>query len=427
MAEPALLSRRRCLTLVGTLYVWQGLVAGFAVTALPNYYAGLGASTQDVGTHIAAVGLPWILQPLWGPIVDRFGSFAMGRRRFWIVAAFVCSLFALARLLLIPANPVTALSAISAVFLVQSAFAALADTATDALIIDHVPADGLGVANAVTRTGFLGGGALSAAFFAWMLPNHGLHMCVTVLLACGVTLLALPVLLREDAKDAWLSFRLTPAIVTGQSWNGVLRRLALSLSGWRPLAILLACFAIDATSALFGLPLAIDMIQQRGWSAEFLSGFQATAALLAGTVGTLLVGWWVDRVGVAHALVVFLSFCGLVYVSGGTALLFLEPAWLTIVVPVILALTITMPALLFVTLSPAIMRASAGPVAATRFALFMASLNAGNVTGSAGASRLAEVIGLFWVGIAVGLFFASLVLLLRSRVRHFLNFAPRMP
>jgi len=412
------LSPGRRLALVGGLYAWQGLVAGFAVTALPNHYAALGASAQAVGAHVAAVGLPWILQPLWGPVVDRYGGFAMGRRRFWIVAAFLGSLLSLARLLLIPEDPVPALASISAVFLVQSAFAALADTATDGLIIDHVPPGKLGTANAVTRIGFVGGGAVSAAFFAWMLPAHGLHACAAALLAVGAAILALPLLLREGSGDAWLSLRLVPSRMAGTTLPGLLRHLAASLAGRATLGLLAACFAIDAAGAVFGLPLGVELIQQRGWSAEALSRFQAVAALLAGTAGTLLVGWWADRAGAVRALTALLALCALAYGGSGAALLLPGAGPAALAGPVALALATAMPALLFVTLAPVVMRASLGPVAATRFALFMASLNAGDVAGFAVAGDVAGAIGLPWVGIAAGVFFAALAAAARIRARR---------
>ena len=68
------------------LYLYQGVVAGFALTALANHFAAAGASTTDVGRHLAIVGLPWVLQPLlWGPVIDRATPYRMGPRRYWLV------------------------------------------------------------------------------------------------------------------------------------------------------------------------------------------------------------------------------------------------------------------------------------------------------------------------------------------------------
>ena len=106
-------------------------MAGFALTALPNHAAGQGAGTAELGAYAAAIGLPWVLQPLWGPVVDRFGGMRMGRRRFWVLLALMGSLVAQSCLLWV-ANK---LPAIALVFMAHSLCAALMDTATDAMKI----------------------------------------------------------------------------------------------------------------------------------------------------------------------------------------------------------------------------------------------------------------------------------------------------
>jgi PAT family beta-lactamase induction signal transducer AmpG len=48
-------------------YFYQGLVAGFSLTALANHLTGRGVPVSEVGLHFALAGLPWTLQPiLWG-------------------------------------------------------------------------------------------------------------------------------------------------------------------------------------------------------------------------------------------------------------------------------------------------------------------------------------------------------------------------
>ncbi|MFC0387022.1 MFS transporter [Muricoccus vinaceus] len=403
---------------IAGLYAYQGLVAGFALTALPNHYAAMGATAAAVGAHVATVGLPWILQPLWGPVVDRFGGFAMGRRRFWVIAALTLSLLALARLLLVEDESVSGLSTVSAVFLVQSAFAALTDTATDGMIIDNVPAERLGTANAITRVGFVCGAALGTALFAWMLPAHGLHASAAALLGIGVFALLLPLIVRERAGDALLSLRSAPAHAhaAGETFARLLRRLAASFAGGTTLILLAICFATDYVGALFRLPLTVELIQHRGWEAEALSRFQAVTALVTGTAGALLVGWWTDREGTSRALAILFALCAASHLGAAALLLAADPDWAAMTGPLALGLSTVMPALLFVALAPAVMQASLGPAAATRFALFMASLNMGDVAGSAMAGQVASAVGLPLVGLVAGSAFGLLALLSRLGV-----------
>lgn len=395
--------------LIFALYAHQGLVAGFALTAIPNHFASGGASAQDIGAYVAMVGLPWILQPLWGPVVDRYGSLAMGRRRAWVLAALLASLAALSRLLLVAESPAM-LPAIGAVFLLQGAFASLTDTATDGMIIDNVPAGRLGMASAVTRMGFVSGGAAGAALFAWMLPAHGLHASTLVLLAFGAAVLLLQILVRESAEDAILSLRCSRRRLAAQTGlPQLLRQLGGSLQGGGTPLLLAFCFATDFAAAIFRLPLSVELIQSRGWEAEALSRFQAVVAFATGTLGALLIGGWTDRAGAGKALVILLSVCGTAFFLAGALLLIPEPRWAALAGPVALGLSTILPALLFVALAPAVMRASLGPGAATRFALFMASLNMGDVVGSAVAGDAAALVGLPILGAASGILFLIFV------------------
>ena len=192
------------------MYAYQGSVAGFALLALPNHHAALGAPAAEVAWHAVVVGLPWVLQPLWGPMVDRFGDFRMGRRRFWAAVALAGSVVAVLLLLLVDDAP-GAIGRTSLVLAVHSACAALLDTAVDGMIIDRVPPVGLGRANACTRAGFVSGTAAGAALFASVLPAHGLHVSAAMLAVFGAALAIPMALVREDARDAWFSLRRWPS------------------------------------------------------------------------------------------------------------------------------------------------------------------------------------------------------------------------
>ncbi|MCI0757151.1 MFS transporter [Teichococcus vastitatis] len=389
---------------VFVLYAYQGLVAGFAVTALPNHFAALGANASEVGAHVAMVGLPWILQPLWGPVVDRFGGFRMGRRRFWIVAGILLSLLALTRLLLVEEAGRHDLPALSLVFLAHSALASLTDTATDGMIIDHVPAGRLGIANATTRAGFVTGISLGAAGFGWLLARHGLQAASAVLLAIGTLALVLPLLVREAPGDAWLSLRQRP-LARPSGLGRLLRGLGRSLAQPRMMLLLAFCFAVDLAAAAFRVPLAVELVQRLGWTAEALSGFQGLAGFLAGTAGALAIGWWTDRTGAPRALTILLACSALSHGAAGLMLGQMMGGGAGVAGPLALALSTVTPALVFVALAPAVMQASRGEAAATRFALFMAALNMGDVAGASLSGFLVEQLGLPLLGLAAAAMF----------------------
>ena len=72
------------LGILWTLYFVQGLPFGFQATALPVYLRSSGMSLAGVGLA-TALALPWSLKPLWAPLIDRYGSARLGRRKSWIL------------------------------------------------------------------------------------------------------------------------------------------------------------------------------------------------------------------------------------------------------------------------------------------------------------------------------------------------------
>ena len=321
---PLLASAGWRLSLVATLYFYQGVVAGFALTALPNHAASLGAGPAELGAYAAAIGLPWILQPLWGPVVDRFGSMRMGRRRFWILTAMAGSFIALACLLWMDDTSQGALPAIAAVFTAHSLCAALMDTATDAMIIDHTPVDQMGTATACTRAGLVSGIAVGAIVFAWVLPLTSLPQAAWMLLGLSALAAIMPLLVREMPLDAWLSLRGGRG-ATAPGFGALIAELGRETTRPAQLALLLFCVMQDFAGAVFRLPLGVHLIQYQGWSATALSTAQGMIGLAAGTLGAWLVGRWTDRDGPARTLAWLLAASAVAH-AAAAALQGLEPA-----------------------------------------------------------------------------------------------------
>jgi PAT family beta-lactamase induction signal transducer AmpG len=66
---------------VPSLYFGQGLPYVVVMTLAVVLYKNLGVSNTDIALLTSWLYLPWVLKPLWGPLVDLLGS-----RRRWIVA-----------------------------------------------------------------------------------------------------------------------------------------------------------------------------------------------------------------------------------------------------------------------------------------------------------------------------------------------------
>lgn len=422
MAAPLLASAGWRQGLVANLYAYQGIVAGFALTALPNHLAAQGAGTAELGAFAAAIGLPWIAQPLWGPVVDRFGGMRMGRRRFWVIAALFASLVSLSGLLWMGDARPGALFAIGAVLTLHSLCAALMDTAADAMIIDHAPADQLGAATASTRAGFVTGLAVGGVVFAWVLPQLGLAGASLLLLGAGLLATVMPLLVRENAGDAWLSWRAAPA-GQGPPLGKLLTQLGRDIVRPAHVGLLLFCVAQDFFGAVFRWPLGVHLIQQVGWTAPSLSTAQGVIGLLAGTVGAWTVGRWTDRVGPPRALGRLLAASAVAHLAVG-GVLALGGGWAG---PVALSLSSITSALCFVALAPAVMHASRGAVAASRFALYMAALNLGDVLGAGAAGQAMAQLGLVPLALGVASGYAMLAGVAARMVRQIERDPKRFP
>ena len=401
--RPSLADRRWRYATFCAIYLYQGLVAGFSLTALANYYAGQGVSATEVGLHFALAGLPWTIQPiLWGPLVDRAGP---GRRRVWAVAAILGSHCALGGLLLVP--DARSLGLVGLVLFLHSLFAALLDTACDRMIMDHVPIGELGRTSAGTRIGFVAGTSAGAAVFAWTLPAWGFADSVRLLTGLAVGATILPLLVRERPGDPLfpMTRRADMRSRRPRPFRRFLQRLLLGLRRPEALRLLLLCFGIDFVLALFEVRFAVDLVQGQGWDPVFLSRLQAGFALAAGTVGALAIGIWSDRAGPLPALNALFVASGLGF---GLASVVVGAGGIGVAGPVVLGLTSVLPSLLIVALVPALMRATRDrPGAATQFEVYMATMNLGSVLGAAASGVSVCVMPLAVIGLLVALAFAA--------------------
>ncbi|MBA5604762.1 MFS transporter [Duganella sp. FT3S] len=67
---------------VPTLYFGQGIPYVVVMTLSVVMYKNLGVSNTDIALYTGWLYLPWVIKPLWSPVVELLGT-----RRLWIVAA----------------------------------------------------------------------------------------------------------------------------------------------------------------------------------------------------------------------------------------------------------------------------------------------------------------------------------------------------
>src|SRR5690349_2538385 len=77
--DPSRPSARSPWTWIPSLYTAEGLPYVLVMTVAVVMYKGLGISNADIALYTSWLYLPWVIKPLWSPVVD-----ILRTRRWWI-------------------------------------------------------------------------------------------------------------------------------------------------------------------------------------------------------------------------------------------------------------------------------------------------------------------------------------------------------
>jgi len=283
------------LGLLTSLYLSQGIPYGFFTQALPILLRKQGLSLPNISLA-SLLALPWALKFLWAPLMDRYGSERLGRRRGYILPLQFLSA-ALLMALALPQEAVSVEGLFVAVLLVNL-LSATQDVATDGLAVDLLEREELGKGN----------GVQVAAYRVGMILGGGLMLIVFDALGWRPTLLSLGVLLLVATVPVAF-FREPPAAPAARGDEvGASRWLRESLLYWarRPgtgvwftLLVLYKAGEHMATGMLRTFLVDVGLgLAEVGWMLGFV-GFTT------GLVGALLGGFLVNPLGRRRALLVF--------------------------------------------------------------------------------------------------------------------------
>ncbi|NVB36469.1 MFS transporter [Pseudenhygromyxa sp. WMMC2535] len=289
--------------MLSVFYVVQGLPFGFQAKALPIYLAASGVSLTDIG-FTGALSAPWLLKPLWAPLVDRYWSARLGRRRGWIIplqAALASTCLAAAFV------PREALGLLLALIALTNLFAATMDIAVDGLAVDLLEVEELGYGNIAQVVGYklgmlIGGGLLvwASQWIGW----SGLFMAIAGLIAVA---LAVTLAWREPPTPA-------PS-QTAQTAQGeppphedlrtLLRTLGRALASPGGLALLAVVATYKTGETMSDAMFEPFLIRYAGWSEARVGLITGTWGMLLSLTGSFVGGWAASRLGVYRALVGF--------------------------------------------------------------------------------------------------------------------------
>lgn len=367
------------------LYAMQGIPAGFALTAIANFLIGKGVSALAVGSFDALIGIPWVLQFIWGALIDRYQYSQMGHRKHWIVFSQLLA-FAVSLGLLLVKNPVAQIGFISALFFTHSIFASVQDASVDALAIAIVPVKEQGRANAFMRSGLILGIAVGAAGFSTLLHSYGFYYAA----ACQSLLLLLFTLLtyftKIDRSDSYrLSFGLTKTAESGkdqtenpnlkwlfkQLYKGITHQNSLRVFGL--IALVYLCLSIFIRSFSFHL------IHNLQWNDNELSVLQGTWGSIVTITVVLGGGIVADRIGPKKLqLWVTVAICVFFLLFNSLGFLWIDKQFST---AGILLYSLTDP-MFSVAAMPVLMALCLAKVEGSQFTTYMAIVNLCDVIGA---------------------------------------------
>lgn len=404
MNRPSLASR---LAILAVLYVVQGLPFGFQASALPAYLTASGVSLTKVG-FAGALSAPWLLKPLWAPLVDRWSSERLGRRRSWILplqAALASTCLAAS---FVPAESLPLLLGLIAL---TNLFAATMDIAVDGLAVDSLDAHELGWGNIAQVVGYklgmlIGGGVLvwASQWIGW----QGLFLAITALivLALLVTLAwREPARTRSDAREADTASMRT---LLATLWRALARPGAL--------ALLAACATYKIGESMADAMFEPFLVRRAGWSVPKIGLVIGTWGMAFSLAGSFLGGALAARVGVLRALYGFaiaraLSLIGVWWLSGQA-----ESTSLTELVVVVKGFEEVAGGGLTTAMFAFMMSQVDREIGATHYTLLAGIEVLGKVPGGLASGALVDAFGFRWtfsLALWLGLAFLPVLLLLR--------------
>lgn len=300
-----------------SLYLTQGIPAGFAFTAVINYLTFRKLDLQAISTFGAVIGLPWSIKFIWGPVIDRFQKSSMGRRRPWIIFAqlmtFLISLFMLSIV-----DPIVEYKAIMIIFMFQGIFMSLQDVCVDAMAIMVVPPSERGRINAFMKIGNAVGQAIGAAGLAYLLQQKGFQLAALLQSILIFVLTSIIILVKERSRDKWLSIKYTTLsdnLPTNNSLALLVKNVFYEIFKLQNIIVFGALAFIFICISLFQKVYFLHLIQKLGWSDVSISILSGTYGILIAIGLALLGGSLSDRIGAKYMLVITAFTLGILHIG----------------------------------------------------------------------------------------------------------------
>jgi MFS transporter, PAT family, beta-lactamase induction signal transducer AmpG len=270
----------RRLAVLSALYLAQGLPFGFQSFALPIFLRRQGVSLTAIG-FLGALSLPWLLKPIWAPLVDRFGR----TRRAWIVPLMAILAATCAAAALPDPSTRVGLAMLLGLVFTMNLVAATQDIAVDGLAIDLLGPKELGGGNTAQVVGYKFGILVGGQLFVFL--GVMLRWPVLFVGMAGLVLVALAATFFVEER---------PRHARGENTRiaDVVTELgrALVLPGSGALIAFIATYKIgESLAEIIWKPWIVDV----GFSDDFIGGAFGVTGIVTSIVGSLAGGWLATR------------------------------------------------------------------------------------------------------------------------------------
>jgi MFS transporter, PAT family, beta-lactamase induction signal transducer AmpG len=289
---------------IPTLYFSQGLPYVVVMTLSVVMYKNLGVNNTDIALYTSWLYLPWVIKPLWSPLVDLLGS----KRRWIVVLQFVVGV-ALALVALTIPGPKFLQMTLAVLWLMAFA-SATHDIAADGFYMLALPqrtqAAFVGVRSTFYRLAMIGGQGGLVYFAGWMAEKHGsvvqawslvfALMAGFFVLVAGYHFWALP----RPAADGPAPRSAHFFTDFGRVYVAFFKRPDI----WRVLAFLLLYRFAEAQLLKLVTPFLLDAPSAGGLGlkTQEVGVAYGTVGIIALTCGGLLGGWVISRAGLKKVL-----------------------------------------------------------------------------------------------------------------------------
>ncbi len=271
----------------------SGLPNPLSESTMQAWLTDLGVSNTDIGL-LMYVALPYLLKPLWAPLLDRYSLPWLGRRRGWI-ATFQLLLAAAIASLAIFGGP-HQLTIIAIILLVVVFLSASQDIVIDAYRTDVARPPERGLAAAATNLGYraLSYGSLSVAL---IVADNFSWRAAFLTLAGGMALMVLATLWAPEPDDP--RGKQLPSLA-----DSILIPLRELFGVPGMLALVLLIFFYKVGDA-FALKFFTAFMMNTGFTKTEI-GLVVKAVLTSGSIlGALLGGIWMIKLGLRRAMLLF--------------------------------------------------------------------------------------------------------------------------